>query len=88
MGIILLVHVVGPTMLGWAQTPWFDPLSTDMDWHAQDYVDGRGITRVRWENGRLACEAHLIRGDLNYSKGEVFLDLRYVPGLEASIDMR
>ncbi len=59
----------------------FDPLG-NYDWQPQDYKDSQAIKAVELEKGRLILDTHFVRGHPNYSKGEVFLDLRYVPGLE------
>lgn len=65
--------------------PWFEPLGKNADWQPQDYVDSQGIKAVHLEGGRLVLEAHLIGQHPNYNKGEVFLDIRYFPGLEGSV---
>lgn len=59
----------------------FDPLG-NYDWQPQDYKDSQAIKAVELEEGRLVLDTHFVGGHSNYSKGEVFLDLRYVPGLE------
>jgi hypothetical protein len=64
---------------------WFEPLNKNADWQPQNYVDSQGIKAVRLEKGRLVLEAHLVGQHPNYSKGEVFLDLRYFPGLECRV---
>lgn len=61
---------------------WFAPLSSQVDWQPQDYVDSQGIRAVRGEPGRLVVDAHLVGGHPHYSQGEIFLDLQYVPGFE------
>jgi len=65
----------------------FIPISEVTDWQPQDYFDSRGIRSVQVDLGkkRLILDAHLIGGDSNYTNGEVFLDLRYVPGLEGKV---
>jgi len=69
-------------------SPSFQALSDAVDWQTQDYQDSRGITSVKIDKtgkeNRLVLDAHLIGEDQQYSKGEVFIDLRYTPGLEGS----
>jgi len=66
----------------------FEPLADYTDWQPQDYIDyekGEGelaIKIVRLEKGRLVLDTHFVGGDPYYTKGETFLDLRYVPRLE------
>ena len=52
------------------------------DWQPQDYPDSQGIYNVTYEDGILKLQAHLVGGHINFEKGEVWLDLRYYPGLE------
>jgi len=73
-----------------SQQSWLEPLGTSADWQTQDWVDSQGIRGVRLDKGRLALDAHFTGQHQNYSKGEVYLDLRYVPGIDgkAPLDFR
>ena len=62
-------------------------INENADWQPQDYFDSQGITDVKFEAGILNLTAHLIGGDPNLQKGEVWLDLRYYPGLEDQVPM-
>lgn len=66
---------------------WFNPLSPQADWQPQDYQDSQGLTAVRPESGRLVATAHLVGGHAHYSKGEIWLDLQYFPGLEGKVPL-
>lgn len=58
-------------------------------WENQTYFDSQGITAVRPEGDQLVLQAHLIDGHPNYTKGEIYLDLRNagVPNLKVPINM-
>jgi hypothetical protein len=60
-------------------------INENADWQPQDYFDSQGITDVKFEAGILNLTAHLIGGDPNLQKGEVWLDLRYFPVLEGKV---
>jgi len=68
-----------------AQTS-FDPISPAADWQAQDYPDSQAITRVVYDRAhqRLTAMGKFVGDDTHRSKGEVYLDLRYVPELEST----
>lgn len=65
----------------------FDALTGTVDWQPQDYFNSRGVTAVRFdpENTRLELDAHLAAGSANCPNGEIFLDLRSVPGLDGQV---
>ncbi len=67
----------------------FEPMAEYTDWQPQDYSDSRGVTAVYLdlENRRLELEAHLdgSRENEGLDRGEAWLDLRYVPGLEGRV---
>jgi hypothetical protein len=49
---------------------------SEANWQAQTHPDSQGITAVVYGSDQLTLQASLISQDENYSKGEVFLDLR------------
>ena len=71
-------------------TPTPTPIiSIEAGWEYQTYVDSQGITAVHPdpEEDQLVPQAHLIDGHPNYSKGEIYLDLRSadVPDLQGKV---
>ncbi|MFC1787535.1 NosD domain-containing protein, partial [Halobacteriota archaeon] len=69
-------------LIGLTTTSLFAPLASYTDWQPQDYNNSEAIKTVKLEGGRLVLDTHFVGGHANYSKGEVFLNLRYVLGLE------
>jgi hypothetical protein len=60
------------------------------DWRAQDYSKNLGITGVSYDQGsdRLVLDCDLMGNDpagVKDDRGEIVLDLKYVPALECSI---
>ena len=57
------------------------------DWRAQDYSDSQGVTAVRFDPaGRCLVVDFDLEGKHEHrSKGEIVLDLKYVPTLERSV---
>lgn len=70
-----------------AGQPWLAPFSPQADWQPQDYEDSQGIRAVRPESGHVVATAHLVGGHAHYSKGEIWLDLQYFPGLEGKVPL-
>ena len=64
-----------------------NPVSGTMDWRPQDYPGNLGITAVRYDDTLdcLVLDCALKGGDDQMSKGEILLDLKYVPCLEANV---
>ena len=65
----------------------FDLISSRMDWRPQDYSDSQGITGVHYDETEdcLILECDLKGADLQRANGEIVLDLKYVPCLEANV---
>jgi hypothetical protein len=57
----------------------------NIDWRAQDFPDSRGVLSVQYDTKvkRLVLDC-LFKTD-DCSKGEIVLDLKYLPGLEAGV---
>jgi uncharacterized protein (TIGR03437 family) len=60
-------------------------LSDGVDWIPQDFRDSQGVETSNLENGRLKITVKLTGGHSNFSKGEVYTDLLYVPDLECQV---
>lgn len=82
-----LIVVLLVTGRGIQQACETDLVSSTMDWRPQDYEDSQGITGVYYDEnlGCLVLECDLKGGDPYISNGEIVLDLRYVPCLEANV---
>jgi len=65
----------------------FDPVSGDYDWQPQDYKDSQAITTVVYNPVRqcLVATGNWRGGDEKTAKGEIYLDLRFVPELEGKV---
>ena len=62
-----------------------DLLGSYTDWQPQDYWDSQSVKSVENIGRKLRLNTYFAGGDPYYSKGEVFLDLRFVPGLESKV---
>ncbi len=62
-------------------------IGTTYDWRPQDYEDSQGVTRVQYdpEDGSLILDCALKGKNANRAKGEIVLDLKYVPGFEGHV---
>jgi hypothetical protein len=65
----------------------FNLIASRMDWRPQDYFDSQGITGVHYDETAdcLILECDLKGGDPHKANGEIVLDLKYVPCLEANV---
>jgi len=67
-------------------------IGSSFDWRPQDYLGSRGISTIVFNDSEVCLElaCNLKGGDGQLSKGEILLDLKYVPFLEADVplDMR
>ena len=62
-------------------------LGPTMDWRAQDHKYNQGVRAVHYDTDQecLTAECAMVGQHLNYAKGEMVLDLKYVYGLESSV---
>jgi len=58
-----------------------------VDWRVQDYINSQGITAASYDQNRecLVADCDLQGKDPWRSQGEIVLDLKYVPCLEANV---
>ncbi|MCD4785272.1 MAG: cellulase family glycosylhydrolase [Candidatus Eremiobacteraeota bacterium] len=63
----------------------FNPLGENNDWQAQDHPSSLAVESVIYSNGNLILDTNLIGEDSNYASGEVYLNMRFVPGLESKV---
>jgi hypothetical protein len=67
----------------------FDPVSETCDWQAQDFEDSQAISDVVYDPARrmLMATGKFEGGSRTNEKGEVYLDLRFVPDLEGKVPL-
>ncbi len=63
----------------------FKPISSTIDWQAQDYTDSQAITAVTYTGGSLKLDCSFVGGDAHKSNGEAYLNMNFVQGLESQI---